>query len=189
MNIREFALNLQKLYQEMGQTFSSHQSKVGLSCPSGCGQCCLNPEVDASPWEMLPMAIKIYDEGKLEEWLERLEQTPPGHCLIFEYQGGRKGFCSSYNERPSLCRMFGVSAYLDKNQNPTLSICKLLKQDYPEKIQQVTKEIDPTTPKLRDWSIRLTTLHPELIQKRIPINEALKLALQKVAFYAQFQEI
>lgn len=189
MNIREFAFNLQKLYEEMGQTFSAHQSKLGLSCPSGCGQCCLNPEVDASLLEMIPLALKIYDEGRLEEWLERLESNTTAHCLLYQDQGGRKGYCGSYQERPSLCRMFGVSGYLDKNQKITLSICKLLKQEFPEQTQKAVSQTDAATPILRDWSIHLSTLHPELIQRRMPINDALKGALEKVALYAKYYEI
>lgn len=189
MNIREFVFNLQKIYDEMGQTFSSYQGSVGLSCPSGCGQCCLNPEVEASMLEMLPMALKIYDEGKLEEWLDLLETTSVSHCLIFNYQGGRKGQCTSYYERPSLCRMFGVSGYLDKKGEISVSICKLLKQDFPETSQKIKDDRSPDIPKLRDWSLHLSTIHPELIQARIPINDALRKALEKIALYAKYYEI
>ncbi len=189
MNIREFVFNLQKIYDEMGQSFSTYQASVGLSCPTGCGQCCLNPEVEASMLEMLPMALRIYDEGKLEEWLDRLETNTISHCLIFNYQGGRKGQCTLYMERPSLCRMFGVSGYLDKKGEIAISICKLLKQDFPEKAQKIKDEKGPDVPKLRDWSLHLSTIHPELIQKRIPINDALKEALEKIALYAKYYEI
>lgn len=189
MNIREFVFNLQKIYDEMGETFSSYQRSVGLGCPSGCGQCCLNPEVEASTLEMLPMALKIYDDGKLEEWLERLEQNTISHCLIFNYQGGRKGQCISYYERPSLCRMFGVSGFLNKQGEITVSICKLLKEDYPETYQTIKEQKPTDIPKLRDWSLHLSTIHPELIHKRIPINDALKEALNKIALYAQYYEI
>lgn len=189
MNIREFVFNLQKIYDEMGETFSSYQGSVGLSCPPGCGQCCLNPDVEASMLEMLPMALKIYDDGKLEDWLDRLESNQISHCLIFNYQGGRKGQCTSYHERPSLCRMFGVSGYTDKKGEMAVSICKLIKQDFPENSQQIQQERNPKTPKLRDWSFHLSTIHPELIQKRIPINDALKGALEKIALYAKYYEI
>src|SRR4051812_18901933 len=111
MNIREFSHNLEKLYEEMSSTFSSYQSSTGWSCLSGCGKCCLNPEIEASPLEMIPMALKLYDEGKLEAWIEKLKSTDQEFCLAYEGDIQGKGKCGQYSTRPSVCRMFGVAGY------------------------------------------------------------------------------
>jgi Fe-S-cluster containining protein len=179
MNIREFAFNLQKVYAEMSDTFSSYQSGTGLVCPPGCGKCCLNPEIEASVLEMIPFALKVYDEGKLEEWLEKLESRTDPVCILLELSK-----CSSYEERPSLCRMFGVAGVLNKRQEVTLSICKYLKElnkNLPAPTEQ--------TPLLPHWSSKLSALDPELISKKLPINLAIKGALEKIAFYTQYQVI
>ena len=73
MNIREFSRELQNIYDEMGKHFSEYQKSTGLHCLEGCGKCCTNPEVEASVLEMIPFALRMYDENRLDEWLEKLE--------------------------------------------------------------------------------------------------------------------
>ena len=188
MNIREFSHNLQKLYQEMSETFGSFQSSTGLHCLTKCGRCCLNPDIEASDLEMIPMALKIYDEGKTEEWLNKLEGASEISCLAYHAESPDKalGKCGIYEGRPAVCRMFGVSGYYNKNHEVTLSICKYIKEantDLSVKISSSIKE----APMLTHWSARMATLHPELIQNKKPINLALKNALEKVALYMQYQ--
>lgn len=190
MNIREFVFNLQKVYEEMAETFSSFQSSTGLNCLKDCGRCCQNPEIEASVLEMLPFALKIYDEGKVDEWLTKIETTTRNYCLLLNDNDiPGKGVCVSYQERPSICRMFGVAGHLNKHREITLSICKLIKEAQPELSQQRIEDKNPETPLLSMWSSKLATLDPELIQKKLPINLAIKAALEKISFYAQYQNL
>lgn len=188
MNIREFSLNLQKVYQEISDTFSFYQASTGWGCLAGCGRCCFHPEVEASLYEMIPMALRIYDEGHIEDWIEKLENYTLPHCPIYvagENEG--QGSCGLYQERPSLCRMFGVAGRMSKSGAPTLSICKFIRQEY-----QITS--DPpnldvaTTPIMGQWMLHLSTLEPRLLQERMPIKDALLKALYKVALYAQYHQ-
>jgi Fe-S-cluster containining protein len=189
MNIRDFSLNLQKVYDEMALVFTGYQKSTGLNCLNGCGKCCTNPEIEASLWEMMPMALKIYDENKLDQWLELLQNPHSNICLQYQAHSpdGSKGMCGSYQERPSLCRMFGVGGYFDKHHEATLSICKLIRENQPELTQvrllEVTSE---NTPMLANWAMQLSQLSPELTQDRKPLNLALKDALEKLSLYAQY---
>ena len=185
MNIREFTFKVKNVYDKMSETFSSYQSQTGLKCPPNCGRCCLNPDVEASVMEMLPFALKIYDEGKLDEWLVKLETTSQNHCLLFVPTGAEgEGQCGSYNERPSVCRMFGVAGTFDKHHEVTLSICKYIKEMRPE-----LTTINQSTPLIPEWTSRLSTIDPELILKKVSMNKAILKALEHVAFYAQYQNI
>jgi Fe-S-cluster containining protein len=188
MNIKEFSYNLQKLYQEMSDSFSSYQSSTGWNCLPSCGKCCLNPEVDASILEMIPMAYSIYLEGKLDEWLDKLQTTKQEHCIVYE-QGLKEGEgkCGRYNDRPSLCRMFGVSGHYNKQHEISLSVCKLIKEKY-KLFDQELKGSKQETPMMADWSMKLASINPQLIQDKMPINKALLGALEKVAFTLQFQD-
>lgn len=191
MNIREFSQDLLKLYEEMAVEFSSFQNNTGLNCLPGCGRCCLNPEVEASVLEMIPFALKIHDENKLEYWLEKLEHSDLSTCLLYVAQSPdrEKGLCGFYNERPSVCRMFGVSGYYNKYQKLNLSVCKYIKNEQAELFEKLNAEVDETkTPILIKWSYRLAQLNPELIQDKMPVSQAIKKALEKVALYAQYQE-
>jgi Fe-S-cluster containining protein len=190
MNIREFSQDLQKIYDDMWKTFSQYQSASGLYCLEGCGKCCNNPEVEASVLEMFPLALRILDENKLEEWLDKLENSNQAHCLMYEPHSpdGSKGQCGVYKERPSLCRMFGVAGFYNKHREVTLSVCKLIREKYPDLTKLRESEVSSETPMLVTGSYLLANLDPALIQDRMPINLALKKALERVALYAQYQE-
>ena len=182
MNIREFSDYLLKLYQEMSLTFSSYQNATGLHCPPECGKCCLKPNIEATVFEMIPMALKIVDEGQVEEWLQKLENDTTEICLNYvPLDAEGKGRCAHYQERPSVCRMFGVAGYYNKRREINLSICKHLKTLYPNPVDSAG------APVMAQWSAQMGALDPRLIQEFRPINEALKLALQKVIFYAEYQ--
>lgn len=190
MNIREFAFELQNIYDEMGSSFANYQKNSGLNCLEGCGKCCTNPDIEASVLEMLPLAVRLNDENKLDEWLTKLETPAKDSCLMFEphSEDGTKGMCGAYKERPSVCRMFGVAGYFDKHHEVTLSVCKLIREKYPELTQtRISEATAENTPVLVNWSYRMAEIDPALIQDRMPLNQALKLALEKVALYAQYQ--
>jgi Fe-S-cluster containining protein len=178
MNIREFSHNLQKLNEEMADTFMLYQASTGLHCLPGCGKCCQNPDVEATPMEMIPMALKILDEGSMDEWHERLSTSENLPCLIFNGKN-----CGSYQERPSVCRMFGVGGYFDKEHKPVLSICKHIREANPVETKEARAH--NLTPMISHWSSRLAALHPDLIKERQSINRALKIALEKVALWSQ----
>jgi Fe-S-cluster containining protein len=186
MNIREFSYNLLKLYQEMSDTFSSYQASTGLSCLSSCGRCCLNPEIETSPYEMIPLAISLYEEGKLMDWVQRIQHSKQKHCLI--YVPGQKegeGKCGHYEKRPGICRMFGVAGLYDKNHDVTLSICKHIKEKY-EINGNPTSLGSENIPMMQEWFFKLGTLDQKLLQERLPINEALLRALEKVAMIMDY---
>lgn len=175
----------------MWTAFSNYQQASGLHCLEGCGQCCKNPEVEASVLEMLPLALRFYDEGQLEVWLEKLGRAQNEACLLYVSHSpdGKLGRCGAYQERPSLCRMFGVAGYYNKHREVVLSVCKYIKEQYPQLTQERESAATPeNTPMLVQWAYKLTQLDPALIQDRMPVNQALKKALEKVALYAQYQE-
>ncbi len=171
----------------MSEAFSSYQTKTGWNCIAGCGRCCLNPDVEATPLEMLPMAFKLHEEGVLEEWLTKLETSPKKHCLA--HVPGKEpwqGKCGQYETRPSLCRMFGVAGYYDKNHSLTLSVCRDIKDAY--QITEMPKNLSrDEVPMMSDWSLKMNALHPELLHHKMPINQALHAALMKVSLYAHYQ--
>lgn len=191
MNLTKFSEDLLKIYKEMDHTFSSFQAGTGLNCLNGCGKCCTNPEIEASPLEMIPLALSIFKEGKLEIWLEKLETNQKNSCLLYEATtpDGSKGKCGAYWGRPSVCRMFGVAGYFDKNHKVTLSVCRLIKEAQPELTQKMRENVSlEETPIIANWSQQLASLDPRIIQEKRPINESFYLALQRVALYAQYQE-
>jgi hypothetical protein len=85
--------------------------------------------------------------------------------------------------------MFGVSGFYNKHREVTLSVCKLIREKYPELTKTREGEVsEEKTPMLITWSYRLAQIEPALIQDRMPINQAFKAALEKVALYALYQD-
>ena len=182
MNIREKAFDLQKVYAEMSEAFSGFQRASGLSCMPGCGKCCHNPEVEASILEMIPWAAKVYDEDRIDEWLERLSRSEQGYCHLLVNEK-----CSSYSERPAVCRMFGVSGYFDKHHRKILSVCKYLREAHPEKLPAL-ENIKESSPDCGSWNTKLSSISPSEFAKKYPINEAMFLARQKVSYLLHYED-
>lgn len=190
MNIKETVFNLQNIFDEMGETFSSFQKETGLNCLSGCGQCCRFPDIESTLIESLPFALNAYREGKLEDWIVKLESAS-GSCLLWEGNPETGlGKCTQYKYRPSVCRFFGASGYFDKNHEISLSVCKLIKSELPDVMMRALEgRSQENTPMITQWYSKIQSLGtPELMERR-PINEALLSALQLVGFYAQYQDV
>jgi uncharacterized protein len=187
MDIRELIFNIQKVYDEMAETFSKFQKDSGLACLSGCGRCCMNPEVEASTLEMLPWALKVYDEGLSEQWLEKLQDPVQEYCLMFQpgSEAGQ-GKCGNYTVRPSVCRMFGVAGYLNKHGEKTLSVCKFIRESCAEKTKNFEANLPPETPVISQWSNNLSALGEPALHNKIPINTAMHNALVRILFYFQY---
>lgn len=190
MNIIETVFKLQEILDEMGETFSGFQKESGLHCLPGCGKCCLFPDVESTLLECLPLALKIYREGKLEEWIERAEKSD---AVCIAWEGNREtgaGKCTEYTVRPSICRLFGASGYFDKNHQVSLSVCKLIKETYPEVLKKVSEgRTSDNTPMISSWYTRIQSLNTGDLMARRPINEAILEALRLIGFYAQYQSL
>jgi uncharacterized protein len=185
MNIRETSTSLLKVLEEISATFLGFQQSSGIHCPSGCSRCCLNPEIEASVAEMLPFALKAYDEGLLDEWLQKLSAAESPLCVLYTGQG-----CGEYAYRPSLCRMFGVAGVLSKERRPDLSVCKVLKEEHPQRLLELRQQLSELeVPFMADWSALLDGQSPSTYAQRRPINQAIRQALELVAFNAQYQEL
>jgi len=176
MDFREFSNQLQSLYNEMAQTFSEFQKQTQLPCLKNCSACCLNPEIEATPLEMMPMAVKILEEGILDKVLEKLENPEATSCVIVQ-----NNKCEFYDQRPPICRMFGVAGLYKKDQSLSLSICKFIKEENRGLIERVMNDIPTNAPIMSHWISRLKNLDPNIDQERQPINKALKSALERLA--------
>jgi len=178
MDIIEFSDKLQKLYDEMSETFSSYQNSTGLTCLPGCGKCCENPEIEVSPLEMIPLALKLIKEERVDEYLD----DNPGICHAY-----RNGRCSEYLQRPSVCRMFGAAGYFDKHRQVLISTCQEIKKAHPENFAAAHNDLN--APMFTHWSAKLSNIDPQILQERFPIRKAARIAIEKVSLYAQYNHV
>ncbi|MEN3159241.1 YkgJ family cysteine cluster protein [Alkalimonas sp. NCh-2] len=191
--LRELSRRVEAVYGEMADIYAGYQQVRGLHCRSGCGACCLHPEIEASVLDMLPLAMHLFDQGTAESTLAQLEAAPAGNsCPMYQPLSfdGKQGQCRIYQWRPTLCRTFGAAGYRDKHGKTALSTCKTIKQErssaYAETL--IAMELDPP-PMLSHARQQVDQLDYELSRSSLPIAEAMQLALYKVLFQACYSEV
>ena len=207
--LRELSSQVMDVYQSLSQEFSAYQSSQLLNCVEKCGACCIKPDIEVSPLEMLPYALHLFDSGQAEQVFDELQSYSGFACKQYQRLSldGSEGYCGIYEYRPGICRMFGAAGYKTKSGEATLSVCKPIKQAVPEKYAAALISIQPAwgqshdsdpmstmsissskPPMIAEGRQGLAQLDYELGDKLMPINDALRYILEKIltlSFYSQ----
>ncbi len=193
MNLSEKAKAVEEIFQELEQESRQFHEQAGMGCLSGCGFCCANPEVPASPLEFLPLAFDLYEKGIADDLANQLaNQENPGICVVYRSNPTdvTKGFCGNYSKRGLICRLFGASA---RKNNKTglkeLITCKILKAEKAAEFQSVTARInsDMEIPLAPAFYTRIKDID-EALTNQYPVNQAILMALELVLRYKFYQE-
>ncbi|RAI95069.1 YkgJ family cysteine cluster protein [Algoriphagus yeomjeoni] len=192
MNLAEKSQATLDVFGELESETKQFVSESGLGCVSGCGFCCANPKVPASPLEFLPLAFDLYAKGLAESTLQSLESTEEGaSCVIYRPQSadGKQGFCGNHSKRGMICRLFAASARKTKYGKKDLIICKVLKEEKAEEFQNTSERInkDMDIPLATAFYSRLDEIDQSLCQQ-FTINEAIAFALELVLRYKFYEE-
>ena len=183
--------SLLKLFRKLDCDIRKFQRASGLKCREGCGQCCENPRVETTAAEFLPLAFHLWREKKAEGWLLKAqEQNFTGRCVFYEPRADHsgRGRCSVYALRPLICRLFGFSAVTDKNNRKMLLTCPIIKTEFSSALPGIEKAINEKMfiPKTTDYVLQAQQIDPSL-SRQLPINEALKLSLEKVGLILKYR--
>ncbi|MDR7131572.1 Fe-S-cluster containining protein [Algoriphagus sp. 4150] len=192
MNLAEKSQATLNVFGELESETKQFASESGLGCVAGCGFCCANPKVPASPLEFLPLAFDLYDKGLAESTLTLVESKDEGaSCVMYRAQSedGKKGFCGSHAKRGMICRLFAASARRTKYGKKDLIICKILKEEKPEEFLLASERIndDMEIPLATAFYSRLDEIDQSLCQQ-FTINEAIAFALELVLRYKFYEE-
>ena len=181
-------VQLLRLYHSLDQAIARFQKSSGLRCLPGCGECCENPKVETTVLEMLPLAADLFQRREAEKIIERLNGLPPESICVF-YQknsaAAAKGCCTAYSFRPTICRLFGFSTVNDKRGKPELVTCRLMKEHFFKQYAQVNAT---QAPAMRDYSQQVFNIDCALGKDRLPINQALRVALERAGYYLETQQ-
>ncbi len=184
-DLRELSKKIHSKLNEVSTVFGQFQTQSTLNCPPGCGKCCYKSDISCSPYELLPMAFSLMENGKAEAVLAKAYSPNGLHCLFLEVKDelNRMGSCTEYENRPFICRAFGVSARYGKHQSIEVSICKTLrdKQGLMPLISYSNDEI----PHIDSWKKNLETIDPQLLLIERPINESIIFLLEKLLLWKQ----
>lgn len=165
MKFNLLADQIQKIYQEMDEQSKSYSQTNQVSCPSKCNHCCSNPNVSATPLEMLPLALYLIKNNQIPKNLD--SKT----CAF------KTDKCSVYEYRPTVCRLFGWTQVSGKN-NPRLSICP--------KVQTVSGKLDLNAPNIANFASKVKEVDPSLGSTILPINQALQQMIDSILLYQKY---
>jgi uncharacterized protein len=182
--VEDLFLKLEKENALFGQS-------SGISCVAGCGKCCTYPDVEASPLEFLPWAFHLFLNGDAEKTLDLLDKENSPTCLIYKPLSIiDQGRCSDYKYRGLICRLFGFAANTDKYGNLRLATCKIIKEGQVEKYDSVSEAISKGlyVPVFTDYYMQLNQIDFQLGKVILPVNKALKMALEEVLQYYAYRD-
>ncbi|HAZ11286.1 MAG: hypothetical protein A2X86_20590 [Bdellovibrionales bacterium GWA2_49_15] len=175
-------------FTEIEDRFSCQQKMLKLECLSGCGDCCLG-SVTASLLEMLPLAVRLFQQGQADQIFQDLSGTSQESCYFYKRESidGERGHCSIYSCRPLVCRVFGAFPRRDKWNKLELSVCKKIKSERWMAFEAAVKNLQHNQFEELSfsnvWKEKLMDLRPELATQEYPINSA---TLQAITFASMY---
>lgn len=192
MSIEKRINAVEALFSKLEIEIKNFQNYTTLSCVAGCGKCCTNPEIDASPLEFLPWAFHLYLQGNAEKVLRDLNKSTSSRCYIYNplsLLDKNNGNCSQYKYRGLICRLFGFGATTDKYGQYRLATCKIIKEGQKEAFEKSSKDINNqlSVPIFTDYYMKLSQIDFRLGNQIVPINKALQYAIEEVLQYYSYR--
>lgn len=183
---------VERLFDRLNGEISQFQESSGLHCISGCGNCCTKADIEASVLEFLPLAFHWFINHEAELKLEQLTETTSPICTIYSplsLEQLTHGSCSIYPYRGLICRLFGYGASRNKFGELQLVTCKLIKEQQVENYQTAMEHIKANkyVPIFTDYYKKLMQIDFHLGNQMLPINEAMKEALEVVLSYYAYR--
>jgi uncharacterized protein len=192
MSIESKVRDVEKLFDRLENEINHFESQTQLHCLSGCGKCCTTPNIDASPLEFLPWAFYLFLNGKAEAMLVELNNSSGSICHLYRpliVLESNNGSCSNYRYRGLICRLFGFAASRDKFGELRLATCKIIKEkqleNYNDAVETISKGL--YVPIFTDYYMNLAQIDFMLGTTILPINKALKIAIEEVLQYYAYR--
>ena len=181
---------VENLFNQLEQESTQFEKSSGIGCVSGCGKCCTYSDIEASPLEFLPWAFHLFLNGEAGKTLTILNNTDSPTYIIYKpltILG--QGRCSNYKYRGLICRLFGFAANTDKYGNLRLATCKIIKEGQADKYKSTVEAISKGlyVPIFTEYYMQLSNIDFNLGNRIVPINKALKLAIEEVLQYYAYR--
>lgn len=188
MSIVEKVRAVEDVFLELDQQIREFQSRSPLACKSGCGQCCLKPDIRATILEFLPLAHYLFENDRAVEWLDELEKDTPAICVMVNPFRG-DGLCGEYAYRGLICRLFGSSARRNKYGARDLITCQVIKTEERESYDAALAHIlqGGDVPMAANYYMKLSAIDDQMARDLYPINVAIRKALEAVLNYYAYR--
>jgi uncharacterized protein len=192
MNLEEKSSAVIQVLRELDDEIKRFQSWSSIGCKFGCGKCCFKPDIEATPLEFLPFAVYLCENEKADEWLARMDaQDENPICAILNPTQAGAGLCSEYPYRGLICRLFGFSARTNKYEEKELVTCSIIKTEQQANYLEVESKIKTgePVPLMADYYLKLHYIDPTLANDFMPINRAIKRALELALQYFSYRRL
>jgi hypothetical protein len=140
--------------------------------------------------EFLPFAHYLYKNDQAFEWLEKIKTTDnPELCVILNPLSDSAGMCSEYPYRGLICRLFGYSARTNKYGKKELVTCQIIKSEQSAQFELAKERIESEgdVPLMSNYYMQLHAIDFTLAQQFLPINEAIKRAIETILHYYAYR--
>lgn len=192
MSIEKKVYEIELLFDKLEIELATFTSTTHLFCNAGCGKCCTNPTMEASPLEFLPWAFHLFKIGEAENTLEKLAKHTKPICFNYIPTSDtnlNQGSCNTYKYRGLVCRLFGYSATKDKFAQLRLATCSIIKEQQTENYKAANEAINNglNVPIFTDYYMNLSQIDFRLGNIYVHINKALQMALEEVLQYYAYR--
>lgn len=187
----DILIEMQEMYSRIQNEQSEWYNKTDFTCPSGCGNCCINFEPDLLECEALYMAAWLLENQKETALKIAQNQFPFDNgktCPLFNKENPYH--CSIYGGRSFICRLFGASSVYNKNGKKEWRPCKFLPldllnhhvppvshRDYTE--QETIKLLGAVPPAMSDLMEEALSLQPDN-EQTVLLRESLPKSINKL---------
>ena len=183
---------VERVFSQLEKEVGSFQKSTGLGCIANCGKCCYKVDINATALEFLPLAYHLFKNGEASNWLEKLNNdnsTTLCPVLSTVLAPNAKGLCSEYAHRGLICRLFGFSAMLHKNDKPVLVTCKPIKEGLPTAVAKAESYIASRKdyPLISNYYMQLRSIDESLGEELFPIRVAIAKAIHAVLGYYAYR--
>jgi len=189
MALSKICLAVEEVYKDLDNHMAQTTLKTGLKCLHLCNACCRKTDIEASPIEFIPLASWLYESGMVDDFLLRLEKSnETGYCALFSPEAWKNGEwgCLHYEKRGLICRLFGFGYRINRKGLPEMVTCKTMKSICPDavaKARQLGFDTPEDIPLFRNYSMQLFSIDPDLSVQQLPVNKAIRLAIEKLYFH------
>ena len=181
---------VESVFETLDNEIAQFQQASFLHCKVGCGKCCFKPDIEATILEFLPFAYHLYKTNQANIWYENLQTTESTLCLILNPSQSGAGLCSQYKYRGMICRLFGYSARTNKYNQKELITCQIIKSEQASDYEVAESAVNQNmpVPVMSNYYMQLRNIDPTLATNFLPINQAIKGALETVLSYFAYRQ-
>jgi len=185
---------VEMVFKGLDEHLAKLSDQTGLKCVEHCSLCCRKGSIEATPIEFYPLAAYLHRTAQIDAFVEKLDKLK-GHelCVLLDTEAQQNGTwgCTAYPYRGLICRMFGFGFRLNRIGNPELVTCKTMRTSFPASVTrafQLSSDEPDNLPVFRDYSMQLWAIDPELTGRPMPINQAIRIAVEKIYSFFAYQK-